>query len=320
MDETTVVVTDAPGHGVGPEREILGRVGATVVDASEMSDADLATAIRGADAVLTCFRQVTAEHVMSAPDLKVVGRYGVGVDNIAVNAAAQRGIPVTNVPDYCVGEVADHALALIMSLTRGVCVYDRSVRSGSWELPVASPLRRTNSLVVGVVGFGRIGRNLSRKVAAVGFQVIVCDPRLPSDQPTVDGFVLASFDQILERADVVTLHVPLDEGTRHLIGAAEIARMKSSAVVVNVARGPLVDEAALIDALREHRIAGAGLDVVEVEPMATDHPFRTLPNVVVTPHVAYYSEESIVELQERAAENVATVLSGERSANTVNGV
>ena len=228
MKNPTVVVTDVPGHGVGPERDVLADVGATVVDGSDMDDAGLTQVLQGAAGILTCFRHVTADHIRSAPDLRVIGRYGVGVDNIAVDAATERGIPVANVPDYCVDEVADHALALTLSLTRGVAAYDRSVRNGTWELAVAAPLRRTSSLVLGVIGFGRIGQNLAHKAAALGFQVHVCD-RHAAEQASHDRFVSASFEDVLGTADVVSLHLPLNASTHHLIGRPELERMKRSA-------------------------------------------------------------------------------------------
>ena len=313
----TVLVTDHPWASVAAEREVLARVGAEMRFA-DTGDAELATLSRDADAILTCFAEVGPEIVEAAERLRVIGRYGIGVDNIAVDAATEHGILVTNVPVYCRDEVTDHVLAMILAFARQLATFDRAIRSGDWSLgQLAHPIRRLRGLTLGIVGLGQIGLALARKAQALGLKVVAHDANRSSVPEDVD-VELVSLHELARRADFVSLHVPLDDGTRHLVDEAFLHEMKETAFLVNTARGGVVDQEALVAALREGRIAGAALDVFTPERISADDPLLALPNVIATPHVAYYSEESLVDLGRLAAENVAAVLAGERPAAVVN--
>ncbi|MFF3332759.1 C-terminal binding protein [Streptomyces sp. NPDC002888] len=256
-------------------------------------------------AIMTCWAPVSATAVRTPSRLRVVARMGVGLDNIDVAAATERGALVTNVPDYCVEEVSDHAVGLVLDWTRGITALDRQVRAGQWD-PAGARLRRLSSKTVGIAGYGRIGRASARKFSALGCRVVVHDP---GAQGRADVEFL-SWPELLGTADVVVLHVPLAPDSRHLVGAKEFAAMRDGALLVNVSRGGLVDTAALVDALDAGRIGGAALDVLEEEP--TVRPaLLDRPNVVITPHVGFSSDESVVELRTKAAEDVVRVLRGQ---------
>ncbi len=256
-------------------------------------------------AIMTCWARVSATAIRTPSRLGVVARMGVGLDNIDVPAATERGTAVTNVPDYCVEEVSDHAVGLILDWTRGIAAFDRHVHAGRWD-PAGARLTRLRSKTVGVVGYGRIGRATVRKCAAFGCRIVVHSRTIHTDADA--AFV--SWPNLLGLADVVVLHVPLTPDTRHLIGAPELAGMRDGALLVNVSRGGLVDTPALIDALDAGHIGGAALDVLEAEP-AVDPALLAHPNVVITPHVAFSSAESIAELRAKAAEEVVRVLRGQ---------
>ena len=296
-----VLITDHAWPDVQVESVILEAAGLQVVDAPTSDEATLCALAADAVAIMTCFGQVTARVIDSAHGLQVVARFGVGVDNIAVDTASARGIPVTYVPDYCAAEVAEHALALLLALARGIVRYDRSVKSRRWDLSVAAPLRRIEGQTLGLIGYGRIGSRLAVKARGLGMRVLASGSR-------AGGVVTADLDVLLAESDFVSLHVPLKPETRGMVNDTFLRQMKPSAVLINTARGGLVDTAALTRALREGWIAGAGLDVLPEEPIAADDPLLDLDNVVITPHVAFYSEESLLELRRRAAQSVVDVL------------
>jgi D-3-phosphoglycerate dehydrogenase len=253
-------------------------------------------------------------------DVQVIARYGIGVDNVDVDAAAARDVPVTNVPEYCLEEVATHALTLLLALARSVPQYDRSVAAGDWDRGVGAPVHRFSTGTVGVVGYGAIGREVGARAAALGADVVASDPFLSGADLADDPADLVSFDALLDRADFVTVHSPLTDDTRGMFDADALDRMKSSAYLVNVARGPIVDGDALRDALDAGDIAGAGLDVFPDEPPADDDPLRDHDRVVATPHVAWYSEEANEERRRTVARIVESVLTGGDPWNVVNDV
>ncbi|MGI5460976.1 C-terminal binding protein [Streptomyces sp. CA-249302] len=313
----TVLLTDHAWPDDSVERAVVEAAGLTLVTGP--ADPAPAAAIEALvrehrpDAVLTCWAPVTADAIAASPDLKIVARLGVGLDNIAVDAATERGVWVTNVPDYCVEEVSDHAVGMVLAWARGLAVFDRDVRAGQWR-PAAAKLRRVSTLTCGIVGYGRIGRATAGKLAAFGCHVLAHDPYAPAD---ASGVQLTTLDDLLDRSDAVILHAPLTEATHHLIGAKELARMRPGSILVNVSRGGLVDTGALVDALAAGRPAAAGLDVLESEP---DVPAELLeqPGVLVTPHIAFSSTASVEELRRRAAEEVVRVLSGDLPAQPRN--
>jgi len=318
MTDKIVLVTDHTWPSTEPEAEVLAEVGARLVEAKTGEEAELVELAGEADAILTCFARVTAAVVRAAPRLQVIGRYGIGVDNIAVDEATRLGIPVTNVPAYCLDEVAEHALALLLACARKVVRYDGAVRDHDWALATGMPIFRVRGRTLGIVGFGKIGQTLAGKARALGLVVLAADPYVPEAIIRERGVEPAGLDEVLRRADFLSLHLPLTPETRYLLNAQRLFRMKPSAFVINTSRGGVIDQAALLDALREGWIAGAALDVFEPERLPADHPLLALPNLIATPHVAFYSEESVRELEVKAARNVAAILSGRHPEALVN--
>lgn len=263
-------------------------------------------------AIMTCWAQVSAKAIAAAQDLRIVQRIGVGLDNIAVSAATARGAWVANVPDYCVGEVADHAIALLLDWARGTVLFDRQVKDGRWD-PAGARLRRLADLTVGVVGLGRIGQATASRLAAFGCTVLA-NSRSSKDSPVAR---MVPLDDLVRLSDAVIIHAPLTDETNHLFDAARIAQMREGAFLINVSRGPLVDNAALLTALESGRLSGAGLDVIEGEP---DPPRELVErnDVIVTPHVAFSSDSSLAELRRRSAEEVVRVLAREKPHNPCN--
>jgi len=320
MSERTVVVSDHDFEDLSIERNVLEGV-ADVRDAGGDLDGaggDVADGLADADGVLNLRNDVDGQLLDRMDDCRIVARYGIGVDNVDVEAATKRGIYVTNVPDYCQEEVATHALSLLLSLYRGITRYDASVADGEWDRDVVTPIHRLSTQTLGVVGFGATGRAVADRAMALGFDVVTSDPFVDEATAANHGAELVPFEDVLERADAVTIHSPLTDDTRGMVDAAAFERMKSSAVLVNVARGPVVEGDALRGALDAGQIAGAGLDVFPDEPPAEDDPLRDHERVVATPHVAWYSEEANAERRRTAAENVRAVLNGERPENAVN--
>lgn len=319
MSEHSVVVTDHDFDDLTIERTILGDV-ASVRDCTASigeTAADEAT-LRNADAVLNLRAPLDADRIAKLERCRVIARYGIGVDNVDTDAANEAGIPVTNVPEYCLEEVATHALTLGLNLIRGVKRYDASVAAGEWSRDAVEQVRRVSELTVGVVGYGAIGRAVGERAAAFGASVVASDPYLDPSDLDGDPADLVSFEDLLSRADVVTIHSPLTEETRELFDDETFERMRDDALLVNVARGPIVDADALLDAVETGAVSGAALDVFPDEPPAADHPLRDHPRVVTTPHVAWYSQEANDERRRTASEIVRAALQGDRIENVVN--
>ncbi|SOD98027.1 C-terminal binding protein [Blastococcus haudaquaticus] len=310
-----VLVTDVAWPTVDVEREVLAAAGAELVLAPSGEPAELARLAGDADAILTCFAKVTAEVLEAAPRCRTVARYGVGVDNIDVARATELGMVVSNVPVYCVDEVADSALLGILALARRLLPLNRDIVRGGWGRDVPGAGTRLRGKVLGLVGLGVIGSALAARAQALGLEVIAYDL---SGRPVPGVRVVSSLDHVLAEADAVSLHVPLTAATHHLIGAEQLRLMKPTAWLVNTARGPLVDNEALLAALDAGEIAGAALDVTDPEPLPADHPLRRRDDVVLTPHTAFSSDGSLAELATRAAANVVDVLQGRVPATVVN--
>ena len=314
-----VLITDYVWPNTNVEREVLERIDAQAIESDSPDEQRLAELASECDAILTCFAKVTDRVIRSAPNLKVVSRYGVGVDNIAVDTATELGIPVTYVPDYCIEEVADHSMALLLTLARSVVNLNSEVRSGGWDPGVGRPVYRLRGKVVGIVGYGRIGRAVAERARSFGFEIAVHDPYLNESMfPAGQAPKFVSFEELLAAADFVSVHTPLTTDTRHLIGEPELKKMKPSAFLINTCRGPVIDEYALAQALDDGELAGAGIDVLEGEPPPSDHPIRSARNAVITPHTAFYSEESLHELQRRTAQCAADALCGKVPENVYN--
>ncbi|MGH2680560.1 MAG: C-terminal binding protein [Actinomycetota bacterium] len=304
LDQERALLTDA-GHEL--------RFGANASTVEEVRDA-----VAGADAVLNCYAPMPAEVIRELDRCVVIARYGIGLDTVDLEQATAQGILVTNVPDYCIDEVSDHALALILSLARGVTLLDRRVRLGSWTPTDARPLHRLRGRTLGLIGFGRIARALAAKTAPLGLRIVTTDPFVPDEAVREAGAEPMTLGELLATADVVSVHAPLTTDNRHLIGASELARMRPGAILVNTSRGPLVDLDALRAALAEDRLGGVGLDVLEAEPPEADDPLLHRDDVIVTPHAAFYSEESLRELQRKAVEQVIEALAGRTPPYAVN--
>lgn len=311
-----VAVVD-PGYGsYETEQAILGPLGATVRDCTGWhNEGELRNAISQAVGILVRESRLDRETLAAAPHCRAVVRYGVGTDNIDLEAAAQAGIKVANVPDYGVEDVSDHAMALLLAVGRRIVTRDRDVRGGAWNIARKEPMYRFAGRTLGLLGYGRIGARFQQKAVSLGFsRTLVFDPiaQLPENVDSVDLKTLFS------ESDVLSCHAPLNDSTRHIINADAIGRMKPTAIVINTSRGGLIDEAALVEALSSNRIFGAGLDVFETEPPPKSSKLRKLNNVVLTDHTAWYSEESVSELQTKAASEMARILRGEDPVNWVN--
>lgn len=314
-----VLITDYVWPSTDPERAVLEAGGAEVVVAPDSNEETLAGLARDADAIMTCFAQVTENVVRAAERCKVIGRFGVGVDNIAVSTATELGIAVTYVPDYCVDEVSDHVMALLHAWNRRIVLFDRSVKERGWgSQPLTMRMMRLRGKTIGIVGFGRIGQAVAAKARAFGMNVLASDPFIDSSAVESFGGSLVELDQLLGESDFVSLHTPLSDETRNMIGRDQLAAMRQEAFLINAARGPLIDEEALYNALASGVIAGAGLDVMVDNVPSQEHPLLALENVIITPHVAFFSQESTLELEQRAAAEVVKVMHGEMPDNLVN--
>lgn len=314
-----VAITDHVFPDLDQERQILADAGHELrFEGNAVSVDEVVAAVAGADAVLNCYAKMPGDVIRTLDRCRIIARYGIGLDTIDMDAANERGIVVTNVPDYCIDEVSDHALSLALVLARGVALLDRRVRAGSWTPTDARPLHRIRGRTFGLVGFGRIARVLAVKAAALGYEVVATDPYVADGAVRDAGVEPLSFDELLARADVVSLHLPLTDESRHLIGPEALAKMRPGALLVNTSRGPLLDTSALHDALASGHLGGAALDVLEHEPPAPDDPLVHRDDVVITPHAGFYSEESLRELQRKAVDQVVDALAGRRPRYAVN--
>lgn len=313
-----VLVSDYVWKDLEIEKAILAAVDAELLVAPTGAEDELVSLADGVDGILTCWKPVTAAVIQAAGQCVSVGRFGIGLDNIDVAAASRHGMVVTNVPAYCVEEVSDHALALLLSLARKVTFFDRAIKSGAYDLQAGTPLFRVRGRTLGIAGFGRIGRALYRKARGLGLNVLVFDPYV--DATSLSGFEVevVDFGGLLSRSDFISIHIPLTPATRGLFNLAALRQMKPEAFLINTSRGPLIDGAALREALDNGTIAGAGLDVLPTEPPAADDPLVLHSRTIVTPHAAFNSEESLVELRATASRQMAAILSGVRPENIVN--
>ncbi|MDQ0468935.1 C-terminal binding protein [Labrys wisconsinensis] len=321
-----VVITDFDYGDTDIERAILEPIGAEVVALQARREDDLLADAADCDAIMNQYARVGARTIAAMTRCRVIARYGIGVDIVDVDAATARNIQVTNVRDYCTEEVADHAVALWMALARKLFQYDRATHEGIWRWQSGAPVHRLRGQTMGIVSFGKIGQAIGARARAFGVERIVYDPYLPDAAIAEHGAVKVGKDELLARADVIMMQVPMTAETRHFLGSREFGLMKPGVIIVNTGRGPTIDNAALHAALLEGRVAGAGLDDPEEEPAKraswnpADNPLFSHPAVIVTPHAAYYSEQSIRLAREIAASEVRRVLTDERPLNPVNTV
>ncbi len=314
-----VAITDFTFPSLEIEERIVHAAGAELRAGNDRHIAALKLLVADADAVITQFAPIHAEVISEMRRVKVIVRYGIGYDTVDVKAARERGIPVCNVPDYCIDEVADHTLAFILGVTRQVVPNTLYIRDGKWGL--ATPLDQLQTLrdqTVGIVGFGRIGREVAARLAPFKSRRLVFDAFVPADTIRSAGCEAVTLEELLTQSDIVTLHCPSTPQTKKLLNTDALARMKRGAIVVNLARGDLIDTAALIVALQSGHLAGAAIDVCDPEPIPTDSPLRSLPNVIVASHIASASPKSVRTLRETAAHIAVMALRGEPLPNVVN--
>jgi D-3-phosphoglycerate dehydrogenase len=300
------------------EEQALAPLGATLVSGWGGDEAELVRLCRGcAVAMAGNPPQFTRAVLAALPELRGIVRSGIGVDSIDLRAAAELRKVVANVPDYCLDEVSTHAASLVLALNRRLLECDRIVRGGGWSFDALRPLESAPDETAGIVGLGQIGRRVARKLGAFGFRLLGYDPYITQAQVADLGVAMVDLDALLAESDYVTLHSPLTRETRHLIGAPQLARMKRTACLINTARGALVDEAALMAALEEGTIRGAGLDVLEQEPPARTSPLLRHPRVLLTPHTAWYTERAERELRRKSVEEAIRILRGEAPLHPV---
>jgi D-3-phosphoglycerate dehydrogenase len=313
MARFLIAMTDSPFPSLDPAKAALSRIDYELRVAKSPSPEDILAVAKDADAILVTYAKLSRELLMQLTKCKAIGRFGLGVDNIDLVAAGEKGIQVNYVPDYCIHEVSDHALALLLALARKVPQSNKLVQSGRWEVPPLTPMHRLTGRVLGLVGFGNIPRMLAPKAKALGLKVVAYDPFAKAELFKDAGVESVSFDQLLAMSDFVSVHAPLMPETRGLMNAAAFGKMKKGAMIINTARGPLIDEAALLAALDSGQVGGAALDVITTEPMPKDSPLLGRDNLILTPHTAFYSVEALNELQTKCASDVARVLSGEKA-------
>jgi D-3-phosphoglycerate dehydrogenase len=312
MTRPLVAVTDSVFPSLDPAKAALARVDPELRMAKSASAEDILAVAREADAILVTYAKLPGDLLRQLERCKVIGRFGLGVDNIDLPAAKEMGITVTYVPDYCLQEVSDHAMALLLALARKIPLSNALVQAGRWEMPAVVPIYRLEGRVLGLIGFGNIPRKVVPKAKAFGLRVIVHDPFVAPDVVTSLGAESVGFDELLQQSDFISVHAPLTPQTRGLLNAEAFGKMKKGVAIVNTARGPLIDEQALLQALDSGQVGAAALDVLPVEPPPKDFPLLGRDNVILSPHTSFYSVDALNELQTKCASDVARVLLGEK--------
>ncbi len=314
-----VVVTDDRYGSYAEETAVLKEIGASIEVHNLGNETETARVLRDADGILVNLHSLPASVIQELQKCRVISRYGVGYDNVSVEAATAKGIWVARVPDYCLEDVSDQALALLLGCVRKVAFKDRRIREGAWNLHREQPSYRIAGKTLGLVGYGAIARTLHRKLSGFGLgRVLVFDPYLDPKKIEENGAESVNLRALLKNSDYVSVHAPLNDETRGLIGSRELSLMKRTSMLVNTSRGPLLEEKAVAEALADGKIAAAGLDVFETEPLPADSPLRQLDNVILSDHAGWYSEESVAELKTKAAQNVLEVLKGGKPIYPVN--
>jgi D-3-phosphoglycerate dehydrogenase / 2-oxoglutarate reductase len=310
-----VVITDCDHGSIQEETEEFRRIGADLILAQVREEEAVILACNDADGLINQYALLTRKVLKNLQKCKIIARYGVGVDSIDLRAATDLGIIVANVPDYCIDEVSDHTIALIMTLIRKTAFFNHKVKSNQWDFHPGIPIHRIRGRTLGLIGCGKIGLEVAKKMAIFGVRAIAFDPYV---EKAPEGIEITGLDNALKESDIISIHCPLSESTHHLIGEQEFKKMVRKPLLINTSRGPIIDEKALIQALEERHISGAGLDVLETEPPDPQNPLLEMENVVLSPHAGFYSEESISELKRRTAKNVSDVLKGRWPGSVVN--
>lgn len=310
MARFKVVITDREFETIKPELDVLKKIDADVVDLRSKDPEAVMEATRDADGVIMQYVNLDRRVIENMQKCRIISKYAIGADLIDIAAATEKGVCVANVPEYCTDEVSSFTMAMILGMSRKIPQMDRLVRTGVWNCRMVSPVYNLRECTVGIAGFGKIARSLMEKLAPFGPAVLVHDPFVDAGAVEACGGKKVELDDLLRRSDVVSIHVPLLASTRHMFGMEQFRIMKRTAFLVNMGRGPLINEPELIAALQQKIIAGAALDVTDPEPIRPDNPMLGMDNVVITPHAAYNTEQSQFRLQTFAAESVAETLSG----------
>lgn len=318
--EKTILVADHVFDDLDVERKIASAADIDVVERSVETPEAVSEAIdeTDADAIALAYAQISRSVLESADGLEAVGRYGIGVDSVDVPAATETGTIVVNVPSYSVDEVSTHAFALLLACARSITAYDRDLKNGGWDWEVGAPIPRLSESTLGLLGFGKIPRRIAKKAAGFDLDVLAQDPYVDAEEMAEHDVEKVDLEELLDRSDFVSVHTPLTDETRGMLSTAEFERMKDSAVLINTSRGPVVDIEALNAALEAGEVAGAGLDVLPEEPPDDDEPIVDHPDVIASPHAAWYSEASITELRETLFSDLVRALRGEEPENPVN--
>jgi len=303
---------------VAPEEAILKENGATLIYGDCKTEAELIELTQDADAIINAYALLTAKVINSLKQCQVIVRRGIGYDNVNLAAATAKGIPVANVPDFCIDEVADHTIALLLCCARKVVSAREQVKSGQWNFRQFLPIPALKDCALGLVGFGRISRVVAERAKCFGLKVQTSDPFISAEFASKHGVKLVSLEELLSSSDFISVHVPLTNDTRGMFSKREFAMMKPSAVFINTSRGPVVNEEALVEALQSGKIAFAALDVMTQEPPTPDNPLPGMDNVIITPHLAWYSEHSVKEAGEKTAEEIVRVFKGYLPKSLVN--
>lgn len=318
MKDYTVVVTDYEYQDIAQEKAIVAEFGAKLLEYQYKDAKNLMAVTKDADAIIVQYAQITKEIIDNLDHCKMIIKYGIGVNNIDVDAASAKDIYVCNVPDYGIDEVANHSIALLLALSKKLPIVTKSLRGGNWGFGSTVPLHRLAGSTLGLVGLGRIPMDVAHKMKGFGMTILAYDPYISPEAAAQAGVTLTDLDTLYRQSDFISLHCPLTADTTHLIDKAAFAKMKPSAFLINTSRGPIIDQNALLEALETKRIAGAGLDVFEEEPLDAENKLLSMDNVICTPHCAWYSEEAISVLQRKAAEEVVNVLAGNQPFHAVN--
>ncbi|MCI1822576.1 MAG: C-terminal binding protein [Megasphaera sp.] len=313
-----IYVTDYDYPSLDIERSEIQKINAQFIPTQSHTAEEVIANCRDADALLNQYTIITNEVMEKLTRLKVICRYGVGIDSIDIEAASAHGICVVNVPDYCIDEVSNHAIALIMTCWRKIAYLNTCIRSGIWDYTVARPLHRFRGCKLGIVGFGKIGREVARKMQPFGLKIMAYDPYFDAGDMTNMGVTSVPFFWLLREADIISVHTPLTEETFHLFNEETFTAMKETAIFINTSRGAVVEEVALVHALQQKKIAAAAIDVLEQEPINQGNPLAAMDNVVLTPHFSWYSEESEKELKHKVAMGACEVLLGKIPTYLVN--
>jgi D-3-phosphoglycerate dehydrogenase len=312
-----VVITDAEYPSFDIEKRVLSKLNVELIKFQCKTEEELIRNCKDADALLNQYAKITPNVIENLKHVKIIARYGIGVDNVNLDAATKKGIFVTNVV-YDICDVADHTIALMLALTRKLFFVNKSIKKLEWDWKKFHPITRIKGKTIGIIGLGRVGRQVAKRIRGFDVNLLVCDPYIPVDVFKTYNAKRVDYETLLKQSDIVTLHVPLNDETRHMISTNQLKKMKKTAILINCARGGIVDEKALYKALLGKEIVGAGLDVLEQEPIRKDNPLLGLDNVIITPHMGWYSEDAVDEVQRIAAEQVLQCLQGKVPTNLVN--